>query len=271
MNKAKTGQISHRQLFCLLIIIRLATLVLSNSVSYVQFAAELSVTAVLSAAAFFTVKITDGTYPKAVKILLAVLFAASPFADLFSYYQFTTQVAHPEVPVWVIGVVLAGFSVYSGLLKTEAVARFSALAVTVVLLCIGLTVLTNIKEIRPDFFAAAQNEKIDLASLIKCFDVPILYLLLAPKTSEHAGRSLTFSVAASYSVYIGVVMMCRAVLGKTVNYYKSPVFALFQLGEAGNFTKLDLLYICTVLVLLFCELSLAVSIFAETFKKKVKC
>ena len=259
MSKANNGKISAGQLLSLLIMLRLATLMLVRSVSYAQLLSTAVVTAALSLAAYLMYRYSDVHKSKFVKALLTFAVAFCAVCDAVVYFDFTVKVAHPEVPLWVIISVLALFSLYSGLLGTEAVARFASLAVIVVLLCVAVAVSTNLADVKRSFFLYPQSESVSVFELAKCVDIPALFLLLAPKTTEKQGRALVLGNIIPYSVSLAVIMMCRAVVGRTAHYYRSPIFALFQLGEAGAFNKLDVFYICAVLLLLFTELSLTVS------------
>ena len=271
MSRARVNQISGGQLLCLLIMARLATLLLVRSLSYVQFLSELAVSAVLSLAVYLMYKYGVIKECKALQVLLIGVAAFCAVADVISFFDFTVKVAHPEVPVWIIAAALAAFSLYSGMLGTEAVARFSALAIIVVLICVAVAIQTNIADVKRSYFLCPQSENVNPFELLKCLDVPAIFLLLAPKTNEKQGRAILLGSVVPYTVSLAVIMMCRAVVGRTAHYYRSPVFALFQLGEAGAFNKLDVFYVCAVLLLIFTETSLAVSLaygFAKGCVKK---
>ena len=265
MTRAKTNTISSGQLACLLVVSRLTGALLNDSVSLVQFACELAVTVLFS----LLVLLTERFNFRVNRLLLAAAFFALAAADCVSYISFTKIVAHPDVLVSVISVLIAAFSLYAGLLGSEAVARFSALALLFAAACVLVAVITNIPAMRVEFLKYNKTEKIDVLSLVKCLDVPVIYALFSPHTASKKGRALLLGTAIPYAVSAGAIISCRALLGKTAYIYSSPIFALFQLAKAGSFTKLDIMYICTVLVLLFCEVSLAVSAF-KLLKREVK-
>lgn len=270
MSNARVNQISSGQLACVLIVFRLSTLVLSKSVAYTQLFAEILLTLALSAVAFIAYK--KSFYPAKnfpVYVTCALLFSLV-FLDVMQYFKFTSGVGSSDVPLWVTAVLLAVFTLYSGVLGTEAVSRFCVVSVVVAALFILLLTATNIADVRYDFFVANQNERINGFSLLKCFDVSLIFLLLAPDTAKKQGRALAFGTLIPYAAYAVIIMLCRAVLGKTAGIYKFPVFALFQLAEAGDFNKLDIMYVTLILLLLFCEISLTVSLFSRRIKKQVK-
>ena len=255
MSKAKTNTISGSQLACLFVITRLASGLLTTSVSIMQLLCEIAFSAGLSLLAFCFEKLGI----KVPFTVVSAVFFALAVWDCATYIEFTKKVAHPEIPIVVIVLLLAAFSVYAGALGLEATARFSVLALLLVSVCVLTALVTNIPAFRRDFFAYSEPERISLLSLLKCLDIPLLYTALSSRTNGKKGRALIIGHSVSYIVIIAVILSCRAVLGKTAYDYSSPIFALFQLAKAGLFTKLDILYICTILILLFCELSVSVS------------
>lgn len=270
MSRAKTNTISSGQLACLLVITRLAAGLLSDSVSVLQLLSEIAVSAALSAAVWCIDKIGVQVKGRAGAFALTAAFFALTVWDCVSYAIFTHKVAHPEIPLAMIMALIAVFSAYAGWLGCEAVARFSALALMLVAACVLVAVVTNIPAARSDFFAYDKPQEIDAAALIKCLDVPVLFMLFSPHTAGKKGRALLIGTTVPYAVLAAVTLMSRAVLGRAAYLYISPIFALFQLAKAGLFTKLDILYICTMLILLFCELSLSVSAVKLLFNKGAK-
>ena len=260
MNKGKVNQISGGQLLFLLVLFRLASLLFTTSMSYVFLLSEAVVTIAFSLLVFKLDKAGVKAQKRAALIPLSLLLLVLVFLDIKDYFIFTEKVSHSDVSIWLIIGILVLFSVYCGMLGTEAVARFSALGLIIVLVCVIVAITTNIKEFRTDFLAYPQNKNVDAISLLRCLDVPLVFLLLAPKTADKKARALAVGSTAPYLLIFAVVLMCRAIMGRTAEIYKSPVFALFQLGEIGSFTKLDILYICAVLILLLSEISIAVSI-----------
>ncbi|MBQ8077427.1 MAG: hypothetical protein IJ235_03500 [Eubacterium sp.] len=230
MTRAKTNTISSGQLACLLVISRLASAMMNESVSLVQFACELAVTVLFS----LLVLLTERFNFRVNKIFLAAAFFALAAADCVSYISFTKIVAHPEVPVAVISVLIAAFSLYAGLLGSEAVARFSALALLFAAACVLVAVITNIPAMRVEFLKYNKAEKIDVLSLVKCLDVPVIYALFSPHTASKKGRALLLGTAIPYAVSAGAIISCRALLGKTAYIYSSPIFALFQLAKQAR-------------------------------------
>ena len=267
-DSSRNNKISCGQLMCLLIITRLVSLMLVDTVSLRQLGAELGLSALLSFTAFMIYR--NGLINNAIKAVSAFGFFALCVLDTISYFRFTTQVAHPEMPVFIIATALAVFTVYSGFLGTEPIARYSSLALIVSVLFILIAIQTNLADVRKEFFLTPQSHRLEALALVKCLDAPLLFLFLAPDTKYKQGRALLFGNGVAYLIYGAVFAMCRAVLGRTAYYYKSPVFALFQLGEAGSFTKLDILYFCAVLVLLFAEISLAVSFIFRVIGRAIK-
>lgn len=260
MNKGRTNRISGGQLMCLLMMTRLATLMLSRSMSFILLLVELAVSATLSLAVYLLDRTGMEVHKKPVIFALSVPLLALQFLDGRDYFIFTKTVSHTDVPIWLIMALFVVFSLYAGLLGTEAVARFSALGLIVVLLFIIVAIHTNLKAFRADFLAVLPRTKITALPLLRCADVPLFYLLLAPRTADKKGRALLVGNAVPYALFALVILMCRAVMGRTAEIYRAPVFALYQLGEIGTFTKLDILYVCAVLVLLLSETALAVSI-----------
>ncbi|MBQ9518088.1 MAG: hypothetical protein IJR60_08435 [Eubacterium sp.] len=267
MSRAKTNTISGGQLACLLVLTRLATDLLATSVSLYQYGCEIAVSAALSALVWWLDKCGVQAKSRVSFAIITALFFAIAVCDCAEYIRFTVNVAHPEIPAALIVGLIALFSLYAGALGCEAVARFSALAILLVACCILTAVLTNIPAARSDFFAYTKPQSINCISLLKCADIPLAFALFAPRTSGKKGRAIIIGNAAAYTATVGVILACKAVLGRTSYLYSSPIFALFQLAKAGLFTKLDILYICAVLILLFCELSLAVSAAKLLLKK----
>ena len=260
MNKARVNRISGGQMMCLLTLSRLTSLLLVKSLSLTLLLAEFTLSAGLSLAAWFVCQNEMLTEAKPFRWTAAALFFAVSAWDCVTYYQFTANVVRPEVPMAVIIAVFAVFTMYSGLLGNEAVARFSSIAAAFAAAGVLIAVLTNISNLRLDFFVYSQSEKGEIINLAKCFDVPLLFCALSPVTANKKGRALSLANALPYGAALAVVLFSRAVLGKTANLYSSPIFALFQLGKAGSFTKLDILFVCLMLVLLLCETSAAVSL-----------
>lgn len=259
MNR-RSEQISSGQMFCLLVCVRLCSAVLAETVSYVQFFSELLLSAILSLTAWLIVRFTKAFRQGFWYYLLAAGAVAIGVLDAVSFCRFNENVVRSAVPLFAVITALALCTFCAAWTGTQAPARFSAIALMVVLTFLLIGVQTNLAAIRGDFFAAKQTNDLQPLSLIKCFDVPLVYILLAPHTNGKKGAALFGGQTLAFSLSLGLQMMCRAVMGKTASVYKSPMFALFQLGKAGTFTKLDILFLCAVLVLLFTKLSLSVSL-----------
>ncbi|MBR3148629.1 MAG: hypothetical protein IKF64_00520 [Eubacterium sp.] len=270
MKKARVNQISGAQLACLIIVFRFSTLMLSRSVSYTQYFVQIITTAVLSFFVYCLYKKGAVIKNNALFYAACTILGAVVSLDIMQYFGFTTGVGSSNVPVWIIALLLGALTLYSGVLGIEAVSRFSVLAVITSGLFLLALAVTDLPLTRWELFICPQSERINIWSVIKCVDVPLLFLLIAPDTSKNQGSALLFGTGAAYAADAMIIVLCRAVLGKTAGIYSSPVFALFQLAEAGDFNKLDVMYVTIILLLLFCEISLVVSLFARRIKKQVK-
>ncbi|MBQ7204044.1 MAG: GerAB/ArcD/ProY family transporter [Eubacterium sp.] len=262
---AEIGKISGSQLALVLCVFRLSTLLVIKSISLEQLVLELVISVLLCA---FVYAISSRVkVNKTLAYLVALFVLVIALSDAAEYFVFLSQTGRNEIPLWAIILFLTAFSIYSAAMKIEAVSRFCAPAVIFCLVCFFAISLANIRNIELQNLTVLQSREIKPLYLLKCVDMPLVFLLLKDEKKKENRKCLSVSLLISYSACFLLNLMCRVTMGESIKFYKHPVLVLFQLGEAGSFTKLDLMFPSVILILLLCELALALSLFYKVRKE----
>ncbi len=254
MINTKPGIISPFQLFTLLLTSRISGLAVTNEITVFGFLFQFALSFVLSGAAYVISK-TNRISGKVRRAYLTVFCILLTGATVFTLLDFKERAISLNVPDVFAAVLLCSAVLYSASLGMEAVARFSQFSAFIIVAAVFLGTAVNIRrvnnfsEIRPEIYG------ISPLSIIKCFDIPVLYLLYSPYVKGKKEKALAGSVIASYSVSFVLYLICFFVLKSSAEYYPYPVFTLFQLGEIGSYNKLDILFTAPLVCALFVKLS----------------
>lgn len=251
MIKAEKGRVTTLGLFCLLVTARLSGLAVTRGITVFSFLVQLALSVLLSLIVY---KISERGLSLSRGVLLPLITVVSG-ATALTLFDFKENALTLNVPDLFIALILIACVSYSSSLGAEGVSRFSQLSALILVVSLILGMLFNIQrvniyeEIKPEIF------RIYPESIIKCLDIPVLYLVFSPYVQHKKEKALAASVAVSYGLSFILYLMSALVLREASAYYNYPVFALFQLGEIGGYNKLDILYSAPLTAAIFTKLS----------------
>ncbi len=251
MTEAKKGKISPLGLFCILLTARLSGLAVTHEITFFSFVFQLALSSVLALAAYRISKAGINCSRRRL-VPFGIILAGTTAISLFDFKENAISLNVPDI---LIAAVFSAAVLYSASLGTEAVARFSQFSASILIISLFLGIVCNIRrvnfsdEIKPEIYG------ISPISIIKCLDIPVLYLIFSPCTKGKKEKALAASLAVSYAFAFLLYFMCFFVLKNAAKYYHFPVFTLFQLGEIGSYNKLDIMYSAPLTAALFTKLS----------------
>ena len=258
MKREAKERISSYQLFSLLFVSRLSALMISGEVTLMSFFVQFILSVSLCALAYFAaikVKNTDAlVYTLCIILSVATIYSLADFKEKAVVENISDVLSLMSV----IGAVL-----YTSSLGIQASARFAGMSAIILVTALSAGILSNVKQISAISISSCLRFGISPVNIIKCVDIPAIFLKLHNNTNGNIKRPLFYSVAASYGLCAAVWAVCALTLRDAAALYAYPVFTLFQLGQFGSYNKLDILFTSPMLIAVFLKLS----IFFQKVKK----
>ncbi len=241
------NEITANQLFCSLVLTRLAVVMGTESVSPVKFLIQLAVTALLC---IIAIKIPP---TKAVGIFCCTICIFLSVMDFYRVYLLIEREVQNVLPPYIVTALLLLAALYSYFAGMNAVARSSPIFLITVSLFLLTAVICSLKAFHPELSALKGIEfEIPYTEL----DIPVLYILLSQSVKGDKRKSLFNSVAVSYAAAFIISAACILSMGKAVRYSEFPVLSLFQLEGLGSALNLDVLFSSAYLISVFFRISI---------------
>lgn len=252
-DNAKRGVISRSQLLCILVSSRLYSLLLS-SLSVTDITVYYTISAVLCFLALSVEKTVKKC--RSINFFLGIISILLMLQTVMTYIVFIKTEVHPHFSSVLLVLLIIASVIYAAYLKIEPLARFSSFCAAVLILSALTAVVTNFSNMSVANFKAVNFETyFDLYTCIKCFDLPVVYLLLCRFTREKPAKALKLSVVVAYIAAFVCVIAVSAVAGNAAKIYGYPFFNLFRLSEIGSFSRLDIIFTGSMILALFLKCS----------------
>ena len=249
--------ISEKQLFCMLFTSRLAALMITGEITLMNFFIQLFLCAFFGVfAALISERKAVG---KSFKRTLRLLCLIPALATVYSISDFKENAVVINVsPVLSLALITAAV-LYCASLGIQAPARLSGMCALLLTISLLTGILSNIKGADFKNIMELKCSGILPLDVIKCLDIPLLYLRFCEYASGNKKRALALSVVLPFVLAGAVHSACAIVLKQAVDLYHYPVFTLFQLGQIGTYNKIDILFTAPMLTAVFLKLSLFVA------------
>lgn len=250
----KEKTISEGELFSVLFLCRFSSLIITKEINFLHLLYESVLSILLVFIAYLVYKRANfSSYY--IKIPVAVLCAFSACLTFYSILDFKENAISLGISSLFIFITVFLCAFYSAYLGAQAFSRFAPVCFVIVLSACAVGMLSVMKSVDINEFESVNDESGFAVSLLKCFDVPAVFLALSNSVKSNHKRALTLSLLGSFGVALLLYSVCAFVLKKAVVYYPYPVFTLFQLGEIGTYNKLDMLFTSPFLTAAFIKLS----------------
>lgn len=265
----RAGKISVQQLFYILFVSRLFSLLFSHG-SLLNIVVKALLSVLLAAVAYLLcAKVPE--VGKRLRYPLCVAAVLITVSGAIEYVAFLSEETYPDVPHWVVIVLFALAVIYAARLGTQPLARFSAFCMALLVIAVLLVVCSNLKGVHLyNLKAPEMRMQLEWYEWIALLDVPVLYIILYEQTAKRNLKPLGWAVAGANLTAIGVYAICIAVMGTAIRRYDYPVFHLFQLAGIGSFTRLDIFLTGNELIGLFLQSALLMGFVLTVIKERRK-
>ena len=254
---AKRGKISQRQLFSVLLLLRMTaalgdigyiTLGTLSSDTLLSLALGCGLTLLFALPLYFCcVKHKSPLNTKLPAMLYAVYFVLLEAFNIASFSLFSTSESHPETKTLLIVILISLAAGYAAYLGIEAVSRFSVFCVAFLAVVIAVAVFTNVKNLeRLNYYPLMKNSKAAILENAVLFasnsTEVVIFASLAPRVNGKRKMPLFSSIAAAFAGIIFLAAVCVGVMGYATEHYPYPVYSLFKMSSIGSFSRMDVIH-----------------------------